>query len=177
MLGEESGDVVVGGGDELADLVVDEALGLLRCLVRAWQSVRREHGDRSDGGVHSPPADHLAGDLGELLDVGFGAGGDVAEDDLFGRSSSQRDVDPCPQLAVGVVVAVGVRGREGDPERLATGDDGDLAHRVGTVGEHADEGMAAFVVGGPATVGRGHQHLAFGAEDDLLEGVAEVRVR
>ena len=94
VLGEDAGDIVVRCGDELAPLLVDQPLGLLRHLVRVRQSVLREHGDGPDRGVHPPSTDHLASDLCELLDVRLRAGGDIAEDNLFRRSSSQRDVDP-----------------------------------------------------------------------------------
>ena len=42
------------------------------------------------------------------------------------------------------------------------------------VGEHADDRVAALVVGGPAPVLRAHHHLPLGAEHDPLERVGEV---
>jgi hypothetical protein len=39
-----------------------------------------------------PAADHLAGDLGQLLDVGLGARARLAEDDLLGGSAPERDL-------------------------------------------------------------------------------------
>lgn len=61
VLGEDAGDMVVRCGDELAPLLVDQALGLLRHLVRARQSVLREHGDGPDRGVRSSAFDRPSG--------------------------------------------------------------------------------------------------------------------
>ena len=48
--------------------------------------------------AHAPAADHLARDLRQLLDVGLGAGREVAEDDLLGRAAAERDLDLREQL-------------------------------------------------------------------------------
>ena len=124
--------------------------------------------------AHPPAPDHLARDLGQLLDVGLGARRQVAVDDLLGRSAAERDLDLRAQLLLRVVEAVGVRGRERHAERHAARDDRDLAHRVGALGEHPDDRVAALVVRGAALVLVGHHHLALCAEHDLLERVGEV---
>ncbi len=114
----------------------------------------------------------MPGDLGEVLDVGLGAGGDVVEHDLLGRAAAERDLDLGQQVAHLEVEAVGVGGREGHAEGLAAGDDRDLAHRIGARGEHADDRVAGLVVGGAAAIVLGEHHLALGAEHDPLERVA-----
>ena len=80
------------------------------------------------------------------------------------------------QLRLAVVEAVGVGRREGHAERQPARDDRDLAHRVGALGEHADDRVAGLVVGGAAAVLLAHHHLALGAEHDPLERVGEVRL-
>ena len=45
---------------------------------------------------------------------------------------------------------------------------------IGAVGEHADDRVAALVVGGAAPVLGAHHHLPLGAEHDPLERVGEV---
>ena len=77
--------------------LVDELLGRRRGLAGAGQEqplrLAREHRDRPDRLAHAPAADHLAGDRGELLDVGLGAGRDRAVDDLLGDAAAERDLD------------------------------------------------------------------------------------
>ena len=109
-----------------------------------------------------------------MLDVGLGAGGQVAEHDLLGAATAERDLDLGEQVALVEVEAVGVGRREGDAERLAAGDDRDLAHGVGAGGEHPDDRVAGLVVGGPAPVLLADHHAARGAEHDPLERVGEV---
>ena len=125
--------------------------------------------------AHPPALDHAARDPRDLLDVGLGAGRGLVVDDLLGHAPAARNLDLRPQLVLGVVEAVVLRRRQRDAERLAARDDRHLAHRVGAGGEHADDRVAALVVGDPAAVGLADQHdLALGAQHDLLERVGEV---
>ena len=75
--------------DDALDLLVDQPLRLRRGLAGAGEeralAVAGQQGDRPELVAHPPPADHLPRDLGQLLDVGLGAGGDLAVDDLLGR--------------------------------------------------------------------------------------------
>ena len=130
--------------------------------------------ERADGAAHAPAPDHLAGDLGELLDVRLGAGRGLAEDDLLGAAAAERDLDLRQQLALLVVVAIAFRRGEGDAERRAARDDRDLAHRIGALREHADDRMTALVVGGAAAVLGAHHDLPLRAEHDPLQRVGEV---
>jgi hypothetical protein len=77
--------------------------------------------DRSDFVAHSPAPDHLSGDLGQLLDVGLGAGGDLAVDDLLGHAAAERDLDLRLEVLARVRDAIAVGGRQGHPERLRGG--------------------------------------------------------
>jgi hypothetical protein len=66
--------------DDAADLGVDELQGVRRRPVRRRQpnhARRGQDGDGAHGFAHPPAADHLAGDGGDLLEVGLGPGGDV----------------------------------------------------------------------------------------------------
>jgi hypothetical protein len=68
-------------------LVVDQLLRGRRHLGDSGKqrsgAVSWQNGDGADRLAHAPAADHLARDLRELLDVGLGAGADLAEDDLL----------------------------------------------------------------------------------------------
>ena len=89
-------------------------------------------------------------------------------------AAAECHLDLRAELLLRVVEAVGVGRREGDAECKPARDDRDLAHGVGAFGEHADDRVTAFVVRGAALVLCRHQHLALGAENDLLERVGEV---
>ena len=41
-------------------------------------------------------------------------------------------------------------------------------------GEHPDDGVTGFVIGGAAAVLSGHEQPAFGAEHDPVKGIGEV---
>ena len=88
---EQLGDLVVGALDEPAHLLVDEPLGVLGGLADAREQRPWPSSDSTaigpDRVAHAPAPDHLAGDLGELLDVGLGAGGDRAVHDLLGHAA------------------------------------------------------------------------------------------
>ncbi len=116
----------------------------------------------------------MAGDAGELLDVGLRAGGDLPEDDLLRHAPAERDADLPEQVRLAVVRAIGLRRRKGHAECHPAWDDRDLADRIAPGREHADEGMTSLVVGGQTALVLGEQHAARNAEDDLLERVEEV---
>ena len=164
--------------DDALHLGVDHLLRVLGGLGGAGQQralrVGRDHGDRPEGAAHAPASDHAAGDRGQLLDVGLGAGREVAEHDLLGDAAAEGDADPPEQVLLVVVELVEVGCREGHAERLAARDDRDLAHRVRAGGQHADDRVPGLVVGGAPAVVLGHHDLARGAELDLLERLGEV---
>ena len=88
--------------DDPPHLAVDQLLRGLGDLRDARQQralgVGRDHGDRADRLAHPPAADHLARDPGQLLDVGLGARGDRAVDELLGDPAAERDLDPADQV-------------------------------------------------------------------------------
>src|SRR6266508_3783723 len=118
VLAQQRHDFLMRRVDDPADFLVDELLRVLRHLGRTREerpaAVGWEHRERSDGVAHAPAADHLARDLGQLLDVGLGAGRRLVEHDLLGGAAAERDLDPRQQLSPLVAEAVGLRRREGD---------------------------------------------------------------
>src|SRR5947199_212264 len=92
-----------------------------RRVVECHEALAREHGNRADQPAHAPPAHHVSRDSRQLLNVGFGAGRQVAEHDLLGDSAPQRNLDLPQKMALVEVEPVGVRGREGHAEGLAAG--------------------------------------------------------
>ena len=140
------------------------------------RTVVREHGDEPDFLTHAPPADHVARDQSQLVDVVLSPCRLVAEHDLLCGAATQSDLDPRLELLLRVIEAIDVGGRERDTECRAARNDRHLADRIGAAHEHADQSVAGFVVRRPAAVRVGHHHLALGAEHDLLERVSEVLV-
>src|SRR5205823_7374750 len=100
---EEGDDLLLGPVDDAPDLGVDQLLGALRGLGYAGQerplAVAARDRDRPDLVAHAPAADHLAGDVGELLDVGLGAGRDLVVDDPLGGPAPQRHLDAADEVA------------------------------------------------------------------------------
>ena len=178
VLGEQLRDLCVRVLDDPVHLLVDQPLRLLRGLARAGEErplpVARQQRERAELVAHAPAADHLAGDLGELLDVRLGAGGDLSVDDLLRDASAERDLDLRLELLARVGDSVVVGRRERDAERLAARDDRDLADRVGLRREHPDQGVAGLVVGGALAVRGAEDDPARRAEQDLLQRVGEV---
>ncbi len=68
----------------------------------------------------------------------------LAEDHLLGGAAAERDLDLRFDLRLAVVEAVAVGVRERHVERQPAGNDRDLAHPIGAVGEHADDRLASF---------------------------------
>ena len=62
--------------------------------------------DQSEPLAHAELADHLAGDIGRVLDILLGAGRDVTEDDLFGGSTAHRGRHARDQLRLRRQVAI-----------------------------------------------------------------------
>ena len=137
--------------------------------------VDRQHRDRPDRAAHPPAPDHHARDPRQLLDVGLGAGGQVAEHDLLG--------DARPPSATLICAS---RWRSSKLKRSASGAEKVTPSawprgmietlRTGSApgGEHPDDRVAGLVVGGPAAVLVGDHDAALGAEHDPLERVGEV---
>ena len=171
---------VVAGLDDAPDLAVDELARLVGHLHGpAGAEVlllagRREHRHEADDVGHAPAPDHLARDARDLLEVGLGAGRDVAVDELLGRAPAERADDPALEVARVVAVAVGRRRLERHAERAPARDDRDLADRVGARLEHAEHGVAGLVVGGALALLVRQRDPPLGAEDDALERVGEV---
>ena len=71
-------------------------------------------------------------------------------------------------------MAVGLGRLQRGAQGVAPGDDRDLPDRVGAGGEHAEQGVAGLVVGGALLLLGGEEQPAGRAQDDALDGVAEV---
>src|SRR5215207_10526514 len=112
--GQEGDNLVVCRRDNAAHLLVDESLGLRRDLGDTWKerpgAITRDDGDGAERVAHAPAPDHLACEPGQLLDVGLGAGADLAEDELLGHPATEGDLDLREYLGLLVVEAIGVGG-------------------------------------------------------------------
>ena len=70
-----------------------------------------------------------------------------------------------------VAVAIRVGRRQRDPEGAPARNDRDLAHRVGARLEHPEQRVPRLVVGRSPPLRLGDDHVARGAELDLLQRV------
>ena len=102
-------------------------------------------------------------------------GGGLAEDQDLRRPAPQADGQRVEQVALGVEVALVDRQLLGDPEGPPGGQDGDLGHRVGVLGQEGHQGVARLV--------DGHRVLLLGeegvggvppTEDDPVPGLVDV---
>src|SRR5206468_670397 len=93
----------------------------------------------------------------------------LTEDDLFRCATAERDFDLRVHLRLAIVEAIAVRRGERDAEREPARDDRDLAHRIGTLGEHSYDRVTRLVVRREASVFRAHHHLPLRTEHDALE--------
>ena len=127
--------------------------------------------------AHAKAGHHLAGDGGHLLDVTAGTRGDlgVAKYHIFGGTAPQGTHDPGTQLGPTHQHLLLIGGEPGEALGLATGNQGDLLHRVVGLHQGAHQGMANFVVGDQAfatTIGEG---LALHTRDHPIHGVINFR--
>jgi len=85
-------DLRIRGLDDPAHLLVHQPLGGLRGLrcpgEERADAIHRQDGDRPDRAAHPPAPDHVTCDPRELLNVGLGAGGQIAEHELLGPPAS-----------------------------------------------------------------------------------------
>jgi hypothetical protein len=90
--------------DDPAHLGVDQLLGRLGDRLRSGQqralALARRHREEADLLAHPPALHHAAGDPGELLDVGLGAGGRLVVDDLLRHAPAAGHLDLRPQLVL-----------------------------------------------------------------------------
>src|SRR5579884_1802516 len=165
---------LVGLVDEAGDLLVDAGSGL-----------------RADGGVafgilfhediaertHAELADHAARDVGHVLDILAGAGGDVAKDDLLRRAPAHGADHLCEQFGTAHEIAVFGWRLYGHAESHTPGDGLHFAHRVGAGHGTHDDGMADLVVGDDGFFGLvNHAALALRAGHDTQDGLFKVVV-
>src|SRR5215213_5036614 len=174
----------VGLVDETPHLLVDlegDLLGvvLLVAEVAAQEDVLllgAEH-QGAEAVAHAVLADHLAGDLGGLLDVVGGAGGRVEEPQLLGHPTAEQHGQLVDHLAPGDQELVLDGQAEGPAEGAAAGDHRHLVDRVGVGQGVPDDRVARLVVGDHALLLLGdHAGLALGPGDDPVDRLLELVV-
>ena len=137
---------------QLHHLLVDLSLGLGRAGQGGVPSqvlvVHRFQGHHVKVLAHAVPGDHGPGQLGGLLDVVGGSGGNRVEHQLLGGTASGKGGDLVFQLRLVHQVVVALVHLHGVAQGTrGPGDDGDLLHRsrVGLLGCH--QSVADLVVG------------------------------
>src|SRR5712691_8781478 len=119
--------------DDALDLGVDEDGRLFAVVLRSRNLAAEEDmllrfpkGQRPHLVRHAPLTDHLARDLGRLLEIIAGPGGLLLEDDLLGRAAAQQNGDLVYQVLLRVAVAIVGGQLHGEAEGTPARDDGHL---------------------------------------------------
>ena len=153
MLGDDLDGLGIAFVDQAANLFVDGFRRLFRVVLLLADLSPEEdelflvaQGDGAEPLAHAVFLDHLAGDVGRLLDVVLGAGRDLAEDDLLGRMTAQGRRKHRFELAAGHVVAILGRQRAGVTAHHAARDNRHLVHRIVVLEVAHGDGVAALVV-------------------------------
>src|SRR5215469_2074697 len=125
--------------------------------------------------AHTPFANHVARDVGGAFDVVAGAGGDVAEEDLFSGAAAHENGQHAFEMVLGVGMLVVGRQLHGEAERHAARDDSDFVHRVSTWSHGGDQSVPGFVIRSVLLflVGKNHG-LALDAHEDFVLGHFEI---
>ncbi|CAM4039424.1 hypothetical protein NOMA109596_19235 [Nocardioides marinus] len=178
---EDVEGLLVGGGQEVLDLLVDDrgdGLGVVAGVTEVAAQERLGAGlaelDGPEPLGHAVLRDHRAGQVGGLLDVVAGAGGGVVEDHLLRRPAAEHVGQLVEHLAARLGVLVGVGQHHRVAERPAAGQDRDLVDRVVARERRGDEGVAALVVGGDELLVLAHQAgTPLRAGDDAVDGLVQ----
>ena len=182
----------VGVVDKTLDLHIDGAhnlaspLSLLHAHGTAHEGsagLRSLKSDEADLGTHAPLLDHALGDVGNLLEIVGGTGGNsvLTVDDLLGETSAEGD----GKLRLEVLTAVHARletgllgGEEGKSTgTVGAGDDGDLLDLIVVGDERTDDGVAGLVVGDELVLAGGEgggTTLLLQADHDAVDGTVDL---
>src|SRR5262249_16848241 len=116
--------------------------------------------DRPELFAHAPARDHLACQVGRLLDVVFSARGAAAIHDFFGRTAAHGASDPRAQVFLAVVVAIVFGPLIRYAERLPARHDRHPIDRVGVWLQQAENGVATLVIGDTLAFAWAHDQVA-----------------
>ena len=165
------------------DLLVDDARRLFGIALHLSEVASDE--DAVAGGIvedgpqtlaHAVAHDHVARQLGRLLDIARCAGRDVVQEELFCRPSAQRHHDVLKHLFLRCeVFQVLLRTEQREAAGRSARDDRDIVDRVHMRQEVCGNCVSGFVIGGQAF--RPVAHLAallLRAHLDLEDGLVDV---
>ena len=116
----------------IGSFLTEHGSGLLGELVRSVA-------DGSEPRREPPLRHHLHGQLGGTREVAGRSGRGFTDDQVLRGAPAQADGEGIEQVALGVEVSLIDRELLGDAERPAGGQDRDLGHRVGVLGEKGHE--------------------------------------
>ena len=185
VLGQGAAAGLVGFIDDIPHLAVDLGSGGL-AVALALTQIAAQEGLLLRGTVHhrAKPlreavlGDHLAGNVGGLLQIIGSTGGDILQDQLFGHAAAQTGNDILEHFTLCHVAAVFLGQVHGVAASLTTRDNGDLVHTGVMLAVEARHSVACLVVSSQLLFLRGHNaalllrasHHLHGSFLDILHG-------
>ncbi len=110
------------------------------------------------------------------LDVVSGAGGDMAEENLFGRAAAHQHGQRADEVILRVGMFVVDRELHGETQRHAARNNGYLVQRIGAGRHRRNQRVARFVIGGIALLFFRENHgFALDAHEHFVLGHFEIR--
>ncbi len=182
VLGQRAAAGLVGLVDDIPHFAVDlggsglaVALALADITAQEGLLLRRTVHHRAQPLGKAVACDHLAGDIGGLLQIVGRAGGDILQNELFGHAAAQAGNDVLKHLALGHIAAILFGQVHGIAACLTARDDGDLMHAGMVLAVVARHRMACLVIRRELFLLRRHNAAAlFGAGHYLHRGLFDV---
>src|SRR5258708_32534499 len=100
-------------------------------------------GERTEA-AHAVLTDHATREIGGVFNVAACAGGHLVEEDLLSHAAAVSDGKIRFEILAGVVVTIAGQ-EDGDAQRHAAGDDGDIGNGVGVPAPERTERLAGLV--------------------------------
>ncbi len=125
--------------------------------------------------AHAEFGHHAPSQVGDLLDVVCGAGGDLSEHQLLGHPPTQRHHHTVVELSSRGEVAILLRQGQRPAQRLPPGHDRHSMHRVGVVEHPTQHRVPGLVIGDGELVGlRHHPAVTRGARHHTVDRLGQV---
>src|SRR5687768_11387970 len=154
MFAQQASGLIVAVVDDTQDFIINRAGSMIAegfgsigtTLVPEIGIDFRGELDHAEAVAHAPSCDHSAGKIRSLLDIVFRSGCPAAEDNFFGRPSTENSDDARAKIFFRIIIAITLRPLIRDAERLSTRHDRYTVNRIGTRHQQPQDSVAALMV-------------------------------